>query len=81
MCIRDRNNPLWRSIRKAGNGIRAFLQGMEQKAGQRNGRKPPKKNTEGTRAAAKEAFDQIEADKSYLLDSYNKYGERSTLGR
>ncbi len=54
---------------------------MEQKAGQRNGRKPTKKNTEGTRAAAKEEFDQIEADKSYLLDSYNKYGERSTLGR
>lgn len=76
-----RNNPLWQTIRKAGNGIRAFLQGMEQKAGQRNGRKSPKKNTEGTRAAAKEEFDQIEADKSYLLDSYNKYGERSTLGR
>lgn len=76
-----RSRPFIRTLRKMGSGIQAFLREMEQKAGQRKDRKCPKKKAEGTRTAAKEEFDRIEEDKSYLLDSYNKYGERSTLGR
>lgn len=71
---------LLQSFRKMGKGIQAFLKGMEQRAGQKRHKKSPKKNPEGTRLT-KEEFDRIQTDKSYLLDSYNKYGERSTLGR
>lgn len=76
-----RNRAILRTLRKAGKGIQTFLREMEQRAGQRKRRKAPKKNNEGTRAAAKDEPEQIQADKSYLLDSYNKNGERSTLGR
>ncbi len=76
-----RSRAVLRLIRKAGNGIQAFLRGMEQKAGQKNHRKPAKKHEEGTRTAEREIFDRMPAEQSYLLDSYNKYGERSTLGR
>lgn len=75
-----RRPALLQSFRKMGKGIQAFLKGMEQKAGQKHHKKAPKKNPEGTRLT-KEEFDRIQTDKSYLLDSYNKYGERSTLGR
>lgn len=70
-----------RYIRKTGNGIRSFLRGMEQKAGRENAGKQPKKEKTGTRIITKEELAQIQADRTYLLDSYNKYGERSTLGR
>ncbi len=72
--------PFGRMLNKMKNGIQAFLREMEQRAGQKNNRKFSKKNGDGTRAVTKEEFDMIKADKSYLLDSYNKYGERSTLG-
>lgn len=68
-------------IRKMGNGIQTFLRGMEQKAGRENARKQPKKEKTGTRAVTKEELAQMQADRAYLLDSYNKHGERSTLGR
>lgn len=68
-------------IRKMRNGIQTFLRGMEQKAGRENTRKQPKKEKPGTRSITKEELSQIQIDRTYLLDSYNKYGERSTLGR
>lgn len=68
-------------IRKMGNGIQTFFRGMEQKAGRENARKQPKKEKTGTRAVTKEELAQMQADRAYLLDSYNKHGERSTLGR
>lgn len=68
-------------IRKMGNGIQTFLRGMEQKAGRENARKQPKKEKAGTRSITNEELSQIQTDRAYLLDSYNKYGERSTLGR
>ncbi|MCM1175663.1 MAG: hypothetical protein NC341_11515 [Blautia sp.] len=64
-----------------GNGIRAFLRGTEQRAGREHVRKRPQKETPGTRAVTKEEFARMEQERTYLLDSYNKYGERSTLGR
>lgn len=69
------------SIRKLRNGIQTFLRGMEQKAGKENAGKQPKKEKSGTRNVTKEELAQIQQDRTYLLDSYNKYGERSTLGR
>lgn len=68
-------------IRKMRNGIQTLLRGMEQKAGRENARKQPKKEKTGTRAVTKEEFAQMQTDRAYLLDSYNKHGERSTLGR
>lgn len=70
-----------RYIRKMGSGIRSFLRGTEQKAGRENAGKQPKKEKAGTRTITKEELAQIQTDRTYLLDSYNKYGERSTLGR
>lgn len=69
------------SVQKFRNGIQTFLRGMEQKAGKENAGKQPKKEKPGTRNVTKEELAQIQQDRTYLLDSYNKYGERSTLGR
>lgn len=75
-----RRRPFGRMFDRMKSGIQDILREMEQRAGQKNNRKSSKKNGEGTRAVTKEEFDRIKTDKSYLLDSYNKYGERSTLG-
>lgn len=68
-------------IRKFGNGIRSFLRGMEQKAGKENAKKQSKKEKTGTRSITKEELAGIQQERDYLLDSYNRNGERSTLGR
>lgn len=65
---------------KIRNGIQAFLKGMEQKAGKENRQQPKKKKMTGTRAVTKEEVYEIRVNTAYLLDSYNKRGERSTLG-
>lgn len=68
-------------VRKLGNGIQTFLRGMKQGAGRENAKKQLKKEKSGTRTITKEELAQIQTDRTYLLDSYNKHGERSTLGR
>lgn len=68
-------------IGKLRNGIQTFLKGMEQKAGKENRQKPKKKEKSGTHAVTKEEVYEIQANTAYLLDSYNKNGERSTLGK
>ena len=66
---------------KIRNGIQTFLKGMEQKAGKENRQQPKKKKLTGTRAVTKEEVYEIKVNTEYLLDSYNKHGERSTLGQ
>lgn len=66
---------------KIRNGIQTFMKGMEQKAGKENRQQPKKKKMTGTRAVTKEEVYEIKVNTAYLLDSYNKYGERSTLGQ
>lgn len=66
---------------KIRNGIQTFLKGMEQKAGKENRQQPKKKKVTGTRAVTKEEVYEIRVNTAYLLDSYNKHGERSTLGQ
>lgn len=68
-------------FKKMKNSIQTFLRGAEQKAGREKKQSPEKKKTHGTRAITKEEFYEMQADTGYLLDSYNKYGERSTLGK
>ena len=63
------------------NGIQAFLKGMEQKAGKESRQQPKKKGNTGTRAITKEEMYEMQINTAYLLDSYNKNGERSTLGK
>ena len=66
---------------KIRSGIQTFLKGMEQKAGKENRQQPKKKKITGTRAVTKEEVYEIQINTAYLLDSYNKHGERSTLGQ
>ena len=66
---------------KIRNGIQTFLKEMEQKAGKKNRQQPKKKKMTGTRAITKEEVYEIKVNTAYLLDSYNKHGERSTLGQ
>ena len=66
---------------KIRNGIQTFLKGMEQKAGKENKQQPKKKKLTGTRAVTKEEVYEVQVNTAYLLDSYNKHGERSTLGQ
>lgn len=44
-------------------------------------KKKEKKNISGTRPISKEDMYAAQAQSSYLLDSYNKFGERSVLGK
>lgn len=44
-------------------------------------KKKDKKNISGTRPVSKEDMYTIQARSSYLLDSYNKFGEESVLGK
>ena len=68
-------------IGKIQNGIQTFLKGMEQKAGKESRQQPKKKKMTGTRAVTKEEVYEVQVNTAYLLDSYNKHGERSTLGQ
>ena len=80
----DRKQPVLdykKYMGKIRNGIQTFLKGMEQKAGKENRQQPKKKKLTGTRAVTKEEVYEIKVNTAYLLDSYNKHGERSTLGQ
>ncbi len=80
----DRKQPVLdykKYIGKNRNGVQTFLKGMEQKAGKENRQQPKKKKMTGTRAVTKEEVYEIKVNTAYLLDSYNKHGERSTLGQ
>lgn len=68
-------------IGKIQNGIQSFLKGRKQKAGKENSGQPKKREPTGTRTVTKEEVYEIQINTAYLLDSYNKYGERSTLGK
>ncbi|MDE6750290.1 MAG: hypothetical protein K2K21_14695 [Lachnospiraceae bacterium] len=72
-------------IRKYIGGLRKFVQnlmkGMGQKTDSRSSQNRKKQDMKGTRAITKEEVYEIQVNTSYLLDSYNKYGERSTLGK
>ena len=84
IMLPDRKQPVLdykKYISKIQNGIQTFLKGMEQKAGKENRQQPKKKKLTGTRAVTKEEVYEIKVNTAYLLDSYNKHGERSTLGQ
>lgn len=66
---------------KLGRGIRSLLKKNTGDTGKQNRQKPKKKYTSGTRPVTKEDVYEIQVNSSYLLESYNKNGERSTLGR
>lgn len=67
-------------VRKMQSGIRTFLEQMGQRTNTGSGRRHRKKEENGTRMVREEsAFTAAETD--YLLDSYNRRGERSTLGK
>ena len=68
-------------IKKMRSGIKSFLQSMKQKSGKEQKRQDVKKEVKGTRAVTKEDVYEIQTNSAYLLDSYNKYGERSTRGK
>lgn len=68
-------------IGKMQNSIQAFLKGMEQRAGKEGRQQSKKKEMPGTRTVTKEDVYEIQINTAYLLDSYNKYGERSVLGK
>ncbi|MCM1388168.1 MAG: hypothetical protein NC231_12640 [Bacillus sp. (in: Bacteria)] len=68
-------------IGRLKNGIHTFLESMEQKAGKEKKEQPKKKKENGTRAITKEEVYEIQINTAYLLDSYNKHGQRSTLGK
>ena len=68
-------------IKKMRSGIQSFLQSMKQKSGKEQKRQDMKKEIKGTRPVTKEDVYEIQINTAYLLDSYNKYGERSTLGK
>lgn len=73
------------TIRKYMAGLRKFIQnlmkGMGHKTDSRSSQNRKKQDMKGTRAITKEEVYEIQINTSYLLDSYNKYGERSTLGK
>lgn len=66
---------------KFGKGIIALFSKSEQDVGKRSGQKPKKKLSSGTRSVTKEDIYEVQVNSSYLLESYNKNGERSTLGK
>lgn len=72
-------------IRKYIGVLRKFMQnlmkGTGQKTDSRSSQNRKKQDMKGTRAITKEEVYEIQINTSYLLDSYNKYGERSTLGK
>lgn len=68
-------------MHKMQNGVQAFLQGMRSKAGKERREQPKKKQNSATGHVTKEDVYEVQINTAYLLDSYNKYGERSTLGK
>lgn len=68
-------------FKKMQNGIQTFLQSMRQRSGKEQEKQTTKKPIKGTRPVTKEDVYEIQMNTAYLLDSYNKYGERSTLGK
>lgn len=66
-------------VGKLQKGIQAFLQGKERRADKGNGQRHKRKDGSGTRMVRKE--DALAAAADYLLESYNRHGERSTLGK
>lgn len=72
-------------IRKYIGVLRKFMQNLMKEMGQktdsRSSQNRKKQDMKGTRAITKEEVYEIQINTSYLLDSYNKYGERSTLGK
>ncbi|MDE7282828.1 MAG: hypothetical protein K2N85_04480 [Lachnospiraceae bacterium] len=72
-------------IRKYIGVLRKFMQnlmkGMGHKTDSRSSQNRKKQDIKATRAITKEEVYEIQVNTSYLLDSYNKYGERSTLGK
>ncbi|MCH5257700.1 MAG: hypothetical protein J1D87_10420 [Lachnospiraceae bacterium] len=66
---------------KLGKGIGAFLRKDAQNSEMQSRQKPKKKITNGTRPVTKEDVYDIQVNSSYLLESYNRNGERSTLGK
>ena len=72
-------------VRKYIVGLRKFMQnlmkGMGHKTDSRSSQNRKKQDIKATRAITKEEVYEIQINTSYLLDSYNKYGERSTLGK
>ena len=66
---------------KLGKGIGTFLRKDAQNNEMQSRQKQKKKITNGTRPVTKEDVYDIQVNSSYLLESYNKNGERSTLGK
>lgn len=61
--------------------MQSLMKGMGHKTDKRSSQNRKKRDIKGTRAITKEEVYEIQVSTSYLLDSYNKYGERSTLGK
>ncbi len=72
---------LKKRIGRLADGIQTFLQGTGARADTGYGRRQKKKEGAGTRQIRKENVLEATAEADYLLDSYNRYGERSTLGK
>ena len=66
---------------KLGKGIRTLLERSGQDSKRQSEHRPKKKLSSGTRPVTKEEVYEIQINSSYLLESYNKNGERSTLGK
>lgn len=66
---------------KLGKGIRTLLERSGQDSKRQSEQRPKKKLSSGTRPVTKEDVYEIQVNSSYLLESYNKNGERSTLGK
>ena len=61
--------------------MQSLMKGMGHKTDKRSSQNRKKRDIKGTRAITKDEVYEIQVSTSYLLDSYNKYGERSTLGK
>ncbi len=66
---------------KLGKGIHTLLERSGQDSKRQNEQRSKKKLSSGTRPVTKEDVYEIQVNSSYLLESYNKNGERSTLGK
>lgn len=77
----DRSSFLRGLTLKLGKGIRTLLERSGQDSKRQSEQRSKKKLSSGTRAVTKEEVYEIQINSSYLLESYNKNGERSTLGK
>lgn len=79
---KDVGNPvLSRAAHKLENGIRTLLGKSGRDFEKQRRHRQKKRLPSGTRPITKEDVYEIQVNSSYLLDSYNKKGERSTLGK